>query len=249
MKFDDYNKQEERKESLGRQPLEAIPKPLPPLLLGALDPREWTMLVADRGAGKTTLAAHWVSQLVREGFRVAVLDYEDSRAMWERLLLAFGTPDMLDDVMYYSPTLPLDEIASTLREEWQGKIDYCVIDSAALSVAGGVTEGRPESDPIRAKHAIARLEVPVLMLSHTTKSDRFSGEARAYGSTYWEALPRLVMTMVRFDKDNSIYKVTKASNYPSLMGKETKVRYDKDGDNILGLMMSPVVRHDVGAKF
>lgn len=146
-----------------------------------------TVLAADGGAGKSTLALFLCAAvgtgtpflgLATRAGRVAFLDYETSaRQQARRLrLIACGLElSEIPPVIYRHLDVPLPQCAPELRRFFQTeRIDFAVLDS--LGLAGG---SQPDAEPTLAVfRVINSLQRPVLVLHHANRS----GEI--YGSVY-----------------------------------------------------------------
>ena len=186
--------------------------PAPPLLIERLDPLGHTILYGTGGVGKGVLACWWIVQLVRDGHRVLILDYEGHPEEWSRRIGSLDpgvhTSDM---VRHLKPSGAIHrasgEITSTcdLHES-----SYVVVDSAVM--ACGTDPLKPEA---AAEYADAILAIarPALTLAHVTKAD----DARyPFGSVFWHNLARTTWGLQADQSGAVVLSHRKHNNYASL---------------------------------
>ena len=183
----------------------------PPLIVDRISPDGHTILFGPGDAGKGLLASSWITQHVKEGGRVLILDFEDHPEEWARRIVGLGGIEVLTDspVVHISP-LKLGEpkwsdLAAASREH---EATLIVLDSVGFAIPG--------KDPSEAQSATAlskaiqQFEIPVLSLAHMTKA----GDARyPYGSTFWHAGARVTWSLVPDGPDGSKLQNRKHNNY------------------------------------
>lgn len=195
--------------------------PPEPLLLDWLHPYEHTVLFGDGGTGKGVVAAWWAAQLVRQGMKVLVVDYEQhARHEWRPRLQRFfcaheefhreplcpEADALLDGVYYVQPIKPIWDIASWIAgQAARVGADYLIIDSVTFATAG--------SDPSEASTAIKYLQAvniigyPVLSLAHVTKID--ADPKHPFGSVHWHNGARITIGISARDEKRSSDRILK----------------------------------------
>jgi energy-coupling factor transporter ATP-binding protein EcfA2 len=176
---------------------------------------ETSLLVGDRGSGKSTVAALLAlavasgRQITRylqpvdvgAGQPVLILDWETTAWEWQERLKSLaqavlGLPDVPDRVQY----LRLDRPLAELRRPIHRLVDrlgarLVIVDSALFATGGDPKEVGPARDLLNAVAALGP-EVARLVLIHIAKSDardeRGTSTSRAYGTILWEAGARVV---------------------------------------------------------
>jgi hypothetical protein len=202
---------------LGRRYAGWLPTDPPaPLLLDRLDPSGHSILFGPGGVGKGTVAAYWTTQLVQDGHRVLIVDYESHPDEWGRRLYGLG----LDDASAVSYVAPFGV-------EWQGKrgslweqandlrslveqdaIGYVIVDSAVYACAG--------KDPIDANVAAAyssgvqMIGTPVLSLAHVNRSKDMR---QPFGSAFWHNGARVTWSMEEDGEGAALLTMRKSNNY------------------------------------
>jgi hypothetical protein len=142
--------------------------------------RHPSILFADGGTGKSTLALYFAGELERRGVSTLYLDWEmdeyDHRKQLERL---FGSD--MPDVKYRRCERPLvieaEGIADQVR---QCGIEFVMCDSIVMAC-----DGPPEAAEVASRYfrALRQLEVGSLNLAHVTKGE--GNDKRPFGSTFW----------------------------------------------------------------
>lgn len=142
--------------------------------------RHPSILFADGGTGKSTLALYFAGQLEQAGVSTLYLDWEmdeyDHRRQLERL---FGAD--MPDVKYRRCERPLvieaESIAEQIRE---CGIDYVICDSIVFAC-----DGPPEAAEVAGRYfrALRQLRVGSFNLAHVTKGE--GNHKRPFGSTFW----------------------------------------------------------------
>jgi DNA-binding transcriptional ArsR family regulator len=175
---------------------------------------ETSLLVGDRGSGKSTIAAILAlavasgRQITRylqpvdvgAGQPVLILDWETTAWEWQERLRSLaqavlGLPDVPDTVQY----LRLDRPLAELRRPIHRLVDrlgarLVIVDSALFATGGDPREVGPARDLLNAMAALGG-GVARLVLIHIAKADardERASTARAYGSILWEAGARVV---------------------------------------------------------
>lgn len=205
--------------------LSSIPTDPPaPMLIDRLDPLGHTILYGTGGVGKGALACSWITQLVRDGHRVLILDYERHPEEWSRRIAALDLGVHGSQlVRHLVPAEPIrkaaPEIASTCDLH---ELDYVVVDSAVM--ACGADPLKPEA---AADYAAAILDIgrPVLSLAHVTKVD----DARyPFGSVFWHNLARMTWSLSG-DDGEVLLKHRKHNNYQGLGTFALTVTWSDEG--------------------
>lgn len=185
--------------------------PPPPMLIDRLDPLGHTILYGTGGVGKGALSCWWIANLVRDGRRVLILDYEGHPEEWSRRIAALA-PDVhgSDALRHLAPTDPLARaVPEVLWTCDTYDLDYLVIDSAVM--ACGTDPLKPEAAAIYAA-ALVVLGRPALSLAHVTKVD---DPRYPFGSVFWHNLARMTWSLTGVE-DETLLKHRKHNNYPSL---------------------------------
>lgn len=174
---------------------------------------ETNLLVGDRGAGKSTIAAiaavtaasgkAVVPRLAPAGdggpMGVLILDWETTAPEWAERLRSLsqaglGLPDIPDGVRYLRMTRPyVEQAREVMRLVSREGVGLVIVDSALFAVAGDPKEVPGPRDLLNALAALGP-EVTRLVLIHVTKEDARDGKrpARAYGTALWEAGARCI---------------------------------------------------------
>ncbi len=185
--------------------------PPPPMLIDRLDPAGHTILYGTGGVGKGALACSWISDLVRSGHRVLILDYEGHPEEWSRRIAALAADVHGGDAVRH--LVPRGALAAAAAEiVWTCDtygLDYIVIDSAVM--ACGADPLKPES---AAGYAAGLLAIgrPALSLAHVTKVD---DPRYPFGSVFWHNLARMTWSMTGIESE-VLLKHRKHNNYPGL---------------------------------
>ena len=198
--------------------------PAPPMLIERLDPLGHTILYGTGGVGKGSLASSWIVQLVRDGHRVMILDYEGHPEEWSRRIGSLDrgvhTSGM---VRHLVPTKPIHHATDEIRTSCDThESDYIVVDSAVM--ACGADPLKPEA---AAMYSAAVLTVgrPVLTLAHVTKTD---DSRYPFGSIFWHNLARMTWSLTG-DEGETLLKHRKHNNYEGLGTMALKVTWGEDG--------------------
>lgn len=210
-------------DTLGRLNLSEHRGTPPDPWLGVLSPQGTTVLYGEGGDGKGWVAARLVSQLVAEGKRIAILDFETQAKEWAYRLDRFGTTP--EQVLYFAPTTTMDRWATdtaarTLRDE---QVDMIVVDSALY--ASNMDDPYSPNGAIEYGRARRRLNnVPALLLAHVP-----AGADKIFGSVMWRAEARVVW---RLGKDaltrKRFLECRKANAYGWLEGKRLDIHFSEE---------------------
>ena len=218
-------------ERLGARRLTSISTaPAPSPLIGRLDPQGHTIQYGAGGVGKGILTAQWIAQLVADGHRVLLIDYENHEGEWARRIRGIGGPDAMGGVLYVAP----------YSAEWKGArgpIWELVPDLLALATADGSTYVVIDSivaacgiDPLKPEAAsqyattLQRIGRPTLSLGHVTKADDLR---YPFGSVFWHNLARVTWSLASAG-DGALLVNRKANNYLNLGRFVVTVTY-RDG--------------------
>lgn len=185
--------------------------PPAPMLIDRLDPSGHTILYGTGGVGKGALACHWITDLVRTGHRVLILDYEGHPEEWGRRIASLA-PDIHhgDAVRHLAPRHPLsDSVAEIALTCENHELDYVVIDSAVM--ACGADPLKPDAAAAYAA-ALVDLQRPVLSLAHVTKTD---DSRYPFGSIFWHNLARMTWSLGGTDAE-LLLRHRKHNNYAGL---------------------------------
>jgi AAA domain len=200
-----------------RRASELDTEPPAPLLIERLDPSGHTILFGTGGAGKGVLAVHWTIQLVRQGHRVLLIDYENHPDEWGRRLYGLGGSDVMARVSYVAPHSPewtadrgpIWRQAEELRElVVHDQITYLVIDSIVPACPG-----EDPSDPNTVSQYTAALQIigtPALSLAHVPKAG--TDLTYPFGSAFWHNLSRMTWSLEQ-DGENGLLTQRKHNNY------------------------------------
>jgi hypothetical protein len=191
-----------------------------------------TILFADGGSGKTTLAKAMAVSLStglpilgatpHRVHKVAILDWEtDAEAHAVGLRAICAGIGIEPPVMYYQRmAASLAESALVLRRKFADLgISYVIIDS--LGAARG---GEPESadTTIRLFSAARTLGVPWLGIDHVTKSG--TDKTRPFGSTYTHNLARLTWSAEKVQGEDSPRLTVSLTNHKANNGRPARRR-------------------------
>lgn len=174
---------------------------------------ETSLLVGDRGSGKSTVAAilalavasgRQITRFVQPvqvgaGVPVLILDWETTAWEWQERLRSLaqavlGLPDVPETIRYLRLDRPLAEVRRALHRlvDRMGA-QLVIVDSALFASGGDPREVAPARDLLNALAALGS-KVARLVLIHVAKAEAKEerAAARAYGSILWEAGARLV---------------------------------------------------------
>lgn len=209
--------------------------PPPPMLIGRLDPLGHTILFGPGGAGKGTITAAWIVDLVKAGHRPMVIDYEDHPEEWARRVTALGGADIAAAVSIVRPNAAgwrgargsmLDQ-ADDLRELADAiQADVIVIDSAAM--ASGADPLKPDA-PMRYGAALQRIGLPALTIAHVPKNTDMT---TPFGSVFWHNLARVTWSLAPQGEDAGhvvLLTCRKANGYQRPGRELLTVTYDDRG--------------------
>ena len=208
-------------ERLGARPLSAVPaEPPPPLKADRLDPLGQTILYGTGGCGKGTLTAWWLVQLVREGERVLILDYENHPEEWARRIAGLAA-DAAASIVHVAPLTaawratrgPLwkqaKDIAALVAET---HTTFVVVDSLVPACAG-FDPLKPEAAALYAG-GVEYIGLPTLSLAHVTKTEDLR---YPFGSAFWHNLARTTWSLnVMGDGGRALLTHRKHNNYPAM---------------------------------
>ena len=213
----EYDEAAGQRARLAARPLSEIdPSPAPPLFLDRLDPKGHTMLYGTGGCGKGTLATWWAAQLVRQGHRVLLLDYEDHPDEWARRYAGLAGSEGADRIVHVAPLAAAfrgtrGPLWATEREfrELAAEIDatYLIIDSVVTACGG--SDPTDPGTPARYAGALQYIGLPALSLAHVTKADDLR---YPWGSVFWHNLARVTWSLAK-DGERAILTNRKANNY------------------------------------
>ena len=194
----------------------------PPPILGVMSPAGTTILYGDGGDGKGWVACRWISQLVAEGRRVAVVDHEMQPQEFGYRLAKFGVD--LDDVLYFAPPVTFDqwatrEMAQLLHAE---RVEMLFVDSAMY--AANVEDPYSPNGALAYGRGRRRLNnVPAVLLAHVT-----GNQDRIFGSQFWKNEARVVWRLQKdFVSRRRTLLCRKANGYPALEGRELTIHFDE----------------------
>lgn len=204
---------------LGARPLSTIPTDgAPPLLIDRLDPAGHTILFGPGGVGKGTVASSWIAELVLDGLRVLIVDYENHPDEWARRVDGLGDADSRSAILWVGPYTaawqgirgPIWRQAADLRrlaEAWAA--DVVVIDSI-VPACGATDPTKPEASAQYAA-ALELIGRPVLSLAHVPKAD--VAPVYPFGSAFWHNLARVTWSLTAGAAGQVILTNRKANNY------------------------------------
>lgn len=199
--------------------------PPAPMLIERLDPVGHTILYGTGGVGKGALACQWIINLVDDGHRVLILDYERHPEEWSRRIGSLskgvhGSPA----VRHLVPSKPIRLASAQILETCAAHgTDYIVVDSAVM--ACGNDPLKPEA---AAEYAAGLLEIglPALSLAHVTKVD---DTRYPFGSVFWHNLARMTWSLTSADDGEILLKHRKHNNYKGLGVFALTVTWSEDG--------------------
>ena len=205
---------------LGARPLGDVPTdPPPPLAVGRCDPAGHTILYGPGGVGKGVLASSWTVQLVRDGHRVLIVDYENHPDEWARRVDGLGGADALAGALWVGPFTtgwagrrgPLWAQADDLRAlADETGATFLIVDS--IVPACGATDATKPEAAAQYAGALELIGRPVLSIGHVTKAESL---AYPFGSAFWHNLARVTWSLAR-DGQRAILANRKANNYSGL---------------------------------
>ena len=171
-----------------------------PLLLGFLEPHDYTVLFGDGGTGKGVVAAQWVADLVGLGWVVLLLDYEQNTVMeWAPRVKRFGGD--LGRLRVVQATGAIWDHADRVRDEaWRaseahgGAPVYVVVDSIGYAIGDSKLED--SATATKYKKALNDIGRPTLSLAHTTKQSADSARW-PFGSIFWHNNVRHTVSITR----------------------------------------------------
>lgn len=185
--------------------------PAPPMLIERLDPLGHTILYGTGGVGKGSLSCWWIVQLVRDGHRVLILDYEGHPEEWSRRIGSLDPGVHTSGlVRHLTPSAPIARAAAEITATcYLHELDYVVVDSAVM--ACGADPLKPEA-AAEYSSAILAIGRPALTLAHVTKTD---DSRYPFGSVFWHNLARMTWSLTG-DDGEVLLKHRKHNNYQGL---------------------------------
>jgi len=187
---------------LGFRRVSSIPysKPKPPLVGEMLAAEGVTVIYGRGGTGKGMTSVYFAGELAKQGYSVALLDYENHPDEWRRRLDGMGLLEYDDRIWYASPynggwtsgtgkrgTLAQD--AGLIRDACdQMSIDFVIVDSIVPASGSGADMGG-FGDAQQFFDGIAHINRPALVIAHVPgNAQRFPD--RPFGSTFIHNLAR-----------------------------------------------------------
>lgn len=142
--------------------------------------RHPSILFGDGGAAKSYFGLFLASHLARQGFNVALFDWELSGADHRhRLELLCGTDmPMIHYCRCERPlTVETDRLRRVVRDH---QIDYAIYDSVAFACGG-----RPEDAEVAGEYfrAVRQIDCGSLHIAHINKSE--TSDQKPFGSAFW----------------------------------------------------------------
>lgn len=192
-----------------------------PLLLGFLEPVDYTVLFGDGGTGKGVVAAQWVADLtsgrnLAEPWVVLLLDYEQNTVMeWAPRVKKFGGD--LARLRVIQAAGAIWDHADRVRDEAQraseahgGASVYVVVDSIGYAIGDAKLED--SGTATKYKKALNDIGRPTLSLAHTTKQSADSARW-PFGSIFWHNNVRHTISITKAggDEDPRILSNKKAN--------------------------------------
>jgi len=184
----------------------------PPLLLGMLDPDDYSIIFGAGGVGKGVVVAWWIARLTKdEGYTVLLLDYEqNTKREWGPRVKRFGGDLSRLRVVQTSAAIwdvvdRVSEEADILRRDFDGAPTYLVIDSIGYAV--GELNVEASATAIKYKKALNQINLPGLSLAHVTKEN--ADPRYPFGSVFWHNNVRHTIGMSRKSEDNASPRVLK----------------------------------------
>ena len=201
-------------EQTGARPLSLVDRSAPaPLMVGRISPNGHTILFGPGDAGKGLLASLWITEHVRAGGKVLILDFEDHPEEWGRRIWGLGGQDALDGVTIVAP---LSSATKDGAVDWPSLYRLREVIGSTVVTIDSVAYAIPGLDPSEAKAATtysARIQpfgVPVLSLAHMNRM----GDARyPFGSTFWHAGARMTWSLVPDGENGAKLQNRKHNNY------------------------------------
>ena len=171
-----------------------------PLLLGFLEPHDYTVLFGDGGTGKGVVAAQWVADLIGLGWVVLLLDYEQNTVMeWAPRVKRFGGD--LGRLRVVQATGAIWDHADRVRDEalraseaHGGAPVYAVVDSVGYAIGDAKLED--SATATKYKKALNGIGLPTLSLAHTSKQSADSARW-PFGSIFWHNNVRHTVSITR----------------------------------------------------
>lgn len=138
------------------------------------------------GCGKTTMAMHWVHQVLADGGHVAWLDYESGPRQTVRRMQAIGiSAAMAADHFHYAPfPANAEDHLAAVAARWPGAL--VVLDSMSKALAfAGISEN--ENDAVtgwtsKVVRACKDNAMPIVIIDHVSKAGGDSSYSRGAGA-------------------------------------------------------------------
>lgn len=209
-------------ERYGSKDITAIPRDPPlPLLIDRLAPDGHTILFGPGGVGKGVTAAWWIVQLVKEGLRVLILDYEDHPTEWSRRIAGLYRQDVPQGQVHH---------VSPLSAAWKGAggaiwnqqtdikaiaerfdAQVLVIDSIVPACVGMDASKGGTDVTSQYSAALQQIGLPALSLAHVTKD---GAQTYPFGSVFWHNLARVTYSLSSGpDGVSTLMTMRKHNNY------------------------------------
>lgn len=178
-------------------------RPKLPLLPGGLiEPEGVTILYGSPGSKKGVVASWQAMELVKAGYRVAILDFEGRQRQWRERLINIP----LRSLYYYDAEEPIDKVQDEIEEEVleDFKPHVLIIDSGSMAIPE--LRGMPESTCVRRMYRILKgWQRPALLLHHVSKADMRGSDALPLGTVQWYAQARLA---INIDNEGGLITLT-----------------------------------------
>lgn len=198
--------------------------PYPYLDLIHPEPGAMTVLFGDGSAGKGTLAAWIVARATAQGDTVLIYDAEGHPREWARRIAGFG--GVMRRWIHWSHPIGLPQ-------DYDGKVDLVVLDSAAYFTVGDDAMMGSEG-ATRLQAALAAKRTPALVIAHVSKG---IDTDKPYGSVFWHNAARVTLRLSEVEGRRQL-KCFKATDLVGLHKGDTwdvAVDYDEDSITPRGL--------------
>lgn len=209
--------------SMGVLPLADYRNAPPSPLLGVLSPEGTTILYGDGGDGKGWIAASLIGDLLKQGIKTAILDFEAHPNEWAYRLDKLGVP--VEQVLYVQPSGTMVRWANpyTARLLRSEDVGMLVVDSAMY--ASNADDPYSPQSAMQYKRARSMLgNLPVLLLAHTPK-----GGDSIFGSAFWRNEARITWHLRKdFMTRQRHLECKKSNSYGYLEGSKMAVEFDED---------------------
>jgi hypothetical protein len=181
--------------------LAEAPEPSDPALIGngIVASEGFTLIFAKQGTGKGFVCAEIASQLLQEGHRVLLLDFEKRYSQWYPRAFNLIPSKFHDSFFFFESehiTGSIKELVPDIRDAvFETGATVLIVDSYAWSVPGvaGKTTDPMREEAVAFGRALTDIGLPAVVTAHVTKAK--GTKVDPYGSVYLPAAAALTWNL------------------------------------------------------